>query len=362
MLTTLAFSVASLSGLYWGLRPYTPDLTPHAMDKISPTAAQLAFLEKISNKCNFVCLGDTCHKHAEISAFVYNGAILDRLAKTKKNILAIEMDATEENKYLLALGGKHIKGTLPLYEEEYFKYRLLESSSSWIKRETNEYILGKIYDHIKNINTDDLQILPIDSRPSRAKNFNPADHISTSTLLFILPIAILALTQKKLFGKNDLTSPLISLPLAAILYKLKHNYPDKYDDLRRFLLDDTNPANAILETKKDAAIFYGAGHFKGMLIDGGNKSMAELLRQSGKKVMRIDIYKDTESERKLTRPNKLIRARSNFMGMPADPADAIFYVHPPVSNPNGIKIINQDLKTIYHDTDNNAKFLSLSHY
>jgi hypothetical protein len=315
------------TALHFGLRP---DADFDAPQDLTPTHAQIKFMELVAERYYYIGLGDTGHQNVEVKLLGFNRRFIPGYVRANKNKLLIERNPLTDKLYDTRLPPD-------IFMQACEELLVSNSLRGPNKRKSFCAALGA------SISTDpsNFRIAGIDTREPRKYTAKPTEFPGLKVKLASVVSNQAKRLSSFLYGRENLNAP--------ITRWITENLPQSPEtrDFFAAMSDDTKTAQLILEDGRPAIIFFGTGHLTNLAdaYGNGSKSIKAILSQTGKSICVINIFKDSDSKRHHDAHVANYERQYNFK---AKPVDANMYALPPAEHPTGIEIINQDLLPLYN--------------
>ncbi len=298
LLTTVCAAAVGHCGL-------APRETEYDPKDITPTPEQLSALTLLSQRNDFLAIGDTEHRQIFCKLFLYHPSVVTALQQGGKKDMFIERSPKDN----------------ALLSPETSKQDFQEACpdrfvGDWIYNDAAD---RDFCDALRGvIEREGIDVTAIDQRLVEGEG-------KISLGFSAIPLRVFAEIQETIYGESNLNAPFVFL--SAVLTVFSHLGQ---------LTDDTKTTEALLQNYPEGGvIFYGAGHFQDMVNENNQRvDMPSLIRDAGKTIVTVNLY-ETDAER-----NKYYESSDKF-------SDMDLIVFPSRENPHGIHLNNPDLLPLY---------------
>jgi len=278
---------------------------------ISPNDAQLNFLRELSERYDYVLLGDTNHSRFEVNLFALHPKTVAALSSDTKQHYFIERSPS----YDWVFSGQ--------LERDQFLGECSDIRTSFVKDDSFYHAL------CENMNVSMqggvINFVPVDQRFTVGKAL--FDNVTPIQRASLLPYKYSHELQGQLYGQTSILAPSMLLALAPPI-------------LSGQFTNDRDTTNAMIDIAPNGGVvLYGSGHFDDNYDwSFERQDMPYLLREAGFSVCVVNIN--------LSAKHHLAWAFENG-------ADADLDVFTSEDNPSGVSVNNPDLESILQRVLNN---------
>ncbi len=295
---------ALVFGLYHAMAPDVRELDDNK--SYAPNSIQQEFMRLAAQKYDYLALGDTDHRRAEIDLF----------ALSQETVGAVS--AGGDDNYFLETSESR-QGELDALRDKVNK-KLYQGKHSWIcSKNAKDRMSASFSKSVRD--NEKIHFIAADKRQAD-------DSAMKSNVKFSLLINLPFSFYKAVYGCIDKPA-LILLNVMGDIGGMG------------VVTDDRPTTQFILTHKEGGTILFGAGHFNDRHSVTGKHSMARLLKDAGKSIAVFNIYADPEQR-------KSKAARSRY-------PDAYLYVTPPPGEPDGVHINNPAFQGLYKQAVENVR-------
>ena len=243
--------------------------------KIEPNSVQLHFLQRLAEKNDFLCLGDTDHRTAEIQLFAKHPKLAAAFRRAGKTHYFLEVpprnnemfEQSIDKETFIAEGQKRLVG-------------------DWISsKEAREDICETLYESLSG---SGVRFIAIDQRHTKEGSY--LAKLSRTQKFLGYPIKQMVRLQEHIYGSVDMSAVTIKVVALPFLLSL--------DNGIAFLTDDRKTMEAITKETDNGIILYGAAHFSGLEGSDNKTIMRNCLVDAGHTVCVVNLYPDEKTRQK----------------------------------------------------------------